>query len=145
MPTEFPVIHLNEYGKGRVVYITAPVFRYVKDGMNWPRQLVTHALRWLHPEPRIHVEGHTYLEATFSRQLELDRIVVHLLNRSVAVYGEEAQPVGATLRLQKGWFNARSVREVWPEKRELEVEDRGRYLEVTIPPVGIHTIITIHS
>lgn len=145
MPTEFPVIHLNDYGKGRVVYITAPVFRYVKDGMSWPSQLVANALRWLNPEPRIHVEGSSYVEATFSRQSDPDRLVIHVLNRSVAVYGEEAQPVGATLRLRKGWFNARSVREVWPEKRELEIKDHGHYLEVTIPPVGIHTIITSSS
>lgn len=129
--------------KGTVKRLRPEAYVIVKDGMNWPGRLVANALRWLNPEPRIHVEGPSYVEATFSRQLEPDRLVVHLLNRSVSVYGEEAQPVGARLRLQKGWFSARRVREVWPEEKELGVRDCGRYLEVDVPPVQLHVIVTM--
>lgn len=141
---EFPVVNLNRYGEGKVVYITAPIFKYATEGISWARRLIVNSLRWLQPEPCIYAEAPAYVEATFSRQSEPGRIVVHLLNRAIsALGGEEAPASGAKLRLRKGWFDIQHVHQAWPDREELGVSECGHYLEVIVPPVQIHTIITI--
>src|SRR5579871_3473829 len=82
-PTHYPALITSTYGKGRVAYFPASIdkamFFYPDTYM---RQMLANACLWSAGDtpPSVEVQGPLILAATFRRQPDQKRIVVHLLN-----------------------------------------------------------------
>ncbi len=67
--------------KGRVVYLTHPVFStFAQYGMLFYKQLVLNALKLLLPNPLVMADAPSTLQVTWNRQPAQRRSVVHLLH-----------------------------------------------------------------
>ncbi len=121
-----PAIVVSEYGKGRVVYFAASVdkgmFFYPDTYM---RQLLANAARWAARDvpPPLEVEGPLILTATFRRQVEEQRLVVHLLNQASSwgmhsIY-QKLAPLPEELNKQWGFPNQSELRGTWPVREEI--------------------------
>jgi hypothetical protein len=120
-----PAVITSEFGKGRVVYFPAGVDKamfFYPD--SYIRQLLANACRWAARDaPPIEVEGPLLLAATFRRQPQQGRIVVHLLNDHSS-YGrhsiyQKLAPLPAELGKSWGFPNQSELRGTWPVREEV--------------------------
>jgi hypothetical protein len=125
-PTRYPAIVASSYGKGRVVYFPASVdkgmFFYPDTYM---RQMLANACRWAAGEtsPPVEVAGPLILAATFRRQPEAKRTIVHLLNHGSSwgmhsIY-QKLAPLPEELQKQWGFPNQSELRGTWPVREEV--------------------------
>jgi hypothetical protein len=49
----------------------------------------------------------------------------------------------AKVLIRKDFVKPRKVYVAWPQRKNLKVEDRGEYLEVSVPETRIHQIVVI--
>ena len=124
--SRFPAIIASTYGKGRVVYFPASVdkgmFFYPDTYM---RQMLANAVLWSAggTPPPVQVEGPLILAATFRRQPEQKRTVVHLLNHGSSwgmhsIY-QKLAPLPEELQKQFGFPNQSELRGTWPVREEV--------------------------
>ena len=116
----------STFGKGRVVYFPAGVDKamfFYPD--TYIRQLLTNACRWAASDmpPPVEVEGPLVLAATFRRQPQQGRIVVHLLNDHSS-YGrhsiyQKLAPLPKELQKSWGFPNQSELRGTWPIREEV--------------------------
>jgi hypothetical protein len=122
----FPAVVTSNYGKGRVVYFPAGVdkamFFYPHAYL---RQLIANACLWATRgvRPLVEVEGPLLLSATFRRQPNLRRTVVHLLNDHSS-YGrhsiyQKLAPLPEETRRNFGFPNQSELRGTWPIREEV--------------------------
>lgn len=121
-----PALIVSSFGKGRVVYFPAGVDKamfYYPDA--YLRQLLTNACLWSAADspPPVEVSGPLLLAATFRRQPEKGRIVVHLLNDHSS-YGRHSiyqKLAPLPIELQKSWGfpNQSELRGTWPVREEV--------------------------
>ncbi len=121
-----PAIIVSEYGKGRVVYFAASVDKgmfFFPD--TYMRQLLVNAARWAARDvpPPVEVVGPLILTATFQRQPERGRTVVHLLNQASSwglhsIY-QKLAPLPEELNKQWGFPNQSELRGTWPVREEV--------------------------
>ncbi len=121
-----PAIIASTFGKGRVVYFPAGVDKamfFYPD--TYIRQLLTNACRWAASDvpPPVEVEGPLVLAATFRRQPQQGRIVVHLLNDHSS-YGrhsiyQKLAPLPKELQKSWGFPNQSELRGTWPIREEV--------------------------
>lgn len=121
-----PAIVVSQYGKGRVVYFAASVdkgmFFYPDTYM---RQMLANAARWVARgvPPPVEVDGPLILTATFRRQPEQKRTIVHLLNQASSwgihsIY-QKLAPLPEELNKQWGFPNQSELRGTWPVREEV--------------------------
>ncbi|QEH36089.1 Trehalose utilization [Aquisphaera giovannonii] len=122
----FPAAIASEYGKGRVVYfpvgIDKAMFFYPNTFL---RRLIVNACRWAAKQepPPVEVRGPLLLCATFRRQPEAKRTVVHLLNHASSwgmhsIY-QKVAPLPEELRKQYGFPDRSELRGTWPVREEV--------------------------
>jgi len=164
--TDIPAVHLNHYGKGKSIYVSAPLFKIhtlpvysyapaevIKRfhgnpfGVPFSRResitnLTQELLDELAPNPPIRVEGELRLESTFFEQKGKDRVIVHLFTSTVDKITGQAYPLApASVLIKKEFMKPRKVYTAWPARMELETKDKGKYLEVNVPETRIHQIV----
>ncbi len=137
-----PAVIASSFGKGRVVYLPAGIdkamFFYPDTYM---RQLLANACRWAAADepPPVEVEGPLLLSATFRRQPQQHRIVVHLLNDHSS-YGrhsiyQKLAPLPAELQKAWGFPNQSELRGTWPVREEViplhDIRVRCRLPQIT--------------
>ncbi|HVK11632.1 MAG TPA: hypothetical protein VM597_22870 [Gemmataceae bacterium] len=121
-----PAVIASEYGKGRVVYFPASVDKgmfFYPDA--YMRQMLHLAARWAARDaaPPLGVDGPLILTATFRRQPEKKRYVVHLLNQGSSwgqhsIY-QKVAPLPDELNKQWGFPNRSELRGTWPVREEV--------------------------
>jgi hypothetical protein len=121
-----PALIVSNFGKGRVVYFPAGVDKamfFYPD--TYIRELLANACRWAAAEapPPVEVEGPLLLSATFRRQPQKGRIVVHLLNDHSS-YGrhsiyQKLAPLPKELQKSWGFPNQSELRGTWPIREEV--------------------------
>ncbi len=122
----YPAIVAAEYGKGRVVYFAAAVDKgmfFYPDA--YMRQMLANAVRWAARDvkPLVEVNGPLILTATFRRQHQTKRVVVHLLNQGSSwgmhsIY-QKIAPLPEELNKQWGFPNQSELRGTWPIREEV--------------------------
>jgi hypothetical protein len=136
-----PAIIASEFGDGRVVYFPASIdkgFFFYPDA--YMRQMLANATRWAAHDspPPVEVRGPLILTATFRRQAEKNRILVHLLNQGSSwgqhsIY-QKLAALPAELEKQWGFPNQSELRGVWPVREEVIPLSR---IEITCRVPGI--------
>jgi hypothetical protein len=121
-----PAILVSEYGRGRVAYFAASVDKgmfFYPDA--YMRQMLAQAARWVARDvpPPVEVEGPLILTATFRRQAEQKRTIVHLLNQasSWGIHStyQKLAPLPEELNKQWGFPNQSELRGTWPVREEV--------------------------
>ena len=103
----------------------------------WIRQLTHELLQRVAPNSPLEVQGPDSLEATFFEQRAQNRVVVHILNTSVAHFGY-VEPISNTkIRLRRDFLRPKRIYTDWPEQEELTGENKGEYLEIPVPETNI--------
>jgi hypothetical protein len=120
-----PAVIVSSYGKGRVVYFPASVDKgmfFYPD--TYQRRLFANACRWAaQTDPPIEVKGPLILAATFRRQPEAKRYIVHLLNAGSSwgmhsIY-QKLAPLPEELNKAWGFPNQSELRGTWPVREEV--------------------------
>jgi len=132
----------------QIVYFAHPVFAsFAKHGMVFYKYLVLNALRRLLPNPLIKCDAPSTLHATWNRQAEQKRSVVHLLHyiperrTQGADYLEDIIPLhNVTLQL-RGAVPRRVY--LAPSGQELAFSANGEYVTVTVPRVDGHAMVVL--
>ena len=140
--TNRAAIHVNEFGKGRCVYISGSVFArsaWQKDkagGVRWVGQLVEETVRYLAPQAPWTLKGSEKLWAGLNRQPAQRRHILHLVNWQTDL------PAGnVVVYIRKSTGVGRKATAVWPHHQPLHTETKGDAWAVTIPEVGPHVIV----
>jgi hypothetical protein len=151
-----PAVVMGEQRKGRVVYMAAGFdaanFSY---GYPYQRVIMAQAIKWAAREPApVVVAAPMCVQSTVYRQKDAqgERLVVHLFNgiNSASDHGlpeadvplrEEAVPVaGIKVRFQK----RKPMRiHLEPEGVELVPEPRDEWIEVSLPPLAVHSMVVV--
>lgn len=159
--TEFPLVTVNRFGKGRVVYIASNLTADYVDLCPHPymRILFGNAVRWAaagKPQPFEVLNAPFGLQVNVFAQPRENRTLVHFLNDPLP-FGlppftkqtgtkwvnwvrmrEDVIPVaGVTLRLPGQYRKIYSV----PGNEPLPAAVKDGISEITVPPVGIHRIV----
>jgi hypothetical protein len=140
----------NRFGKGQAVYIGAPAFRAmsaqksiydpgVPDRPFWIRAWVPELIRQLVPNPVAEIvpEPFTeYFHGTFFYDRSRDLVLVQAVNTvELMSKGELQAPVDAVIRVNPAKLKLRGARMVWPQTRDLPVQQEGRRKVIRLPQV----------
>ena len=146
--TDIPEVYLHESGTSRVVY-----FPWDIDRAFWEVLCVDHgkllrnAVEWAVGEDRpVTVEGQGVLDVTIWRQQT--SVTVHLVNLTNPMMMKgpfrEIVPVGeqrVRLRLPEG-RRARRI-QLLVSGKEPRTGSEGELVEITVPSIGVHEVISI--
>ncbi|MCP5111629.1 MAG: hypothetical protein GY953_12420, partial [bacterium] len=150
--TDRAAVHVNQYGKGKAVYICGSLFARSRhheiisqgararrpDGVRWVERLVQNTLRYLAPKAPWRVETSERVWAGLNRQPNRKRHVLHLVNWQTDL---PATNVRFAISGDIGAGNRASV--VWPEELPLECATRDGWTTFTIAEVGPHVMIVM--
>ncbi len=145
----YPAVVMNRYGKGKVIYLSAPLFNtYYTSNNPVYRKLVKNALDMIIEDKVLIVEVAISVEVSL---LEQDNNwIVHLVNYHSEKRGEgreiiEEIPVVTDIkvRVKKTFEPARIY--LAPSEEEIEYSEENGYLEVTVPSLHIHQMIVIEK
>ena len=131
-PGSDPGIVVNSFGKGKTVWVAAPIESRPEPAF---ANIVLHFLRRLAPAPyRFEVDADPAVEMTLFDQAEQRRLLVSLLNMREQI---PVSPVSATVRvrLPEGRKPVR-VRRV-PDSKELPFEIAGPYVQFNVAPFKV--------
>ncbi|MEI6914234.1 MAG: hypothetical protein WCL39_03795 [Armatimonadota bacterium] len=147
-----PFLVLSEGLKGRVAYFAADVGQsYYTSPYQYERKLLCNSLRWAASEkPQVEVTAPMCVQSTFYQQEGGKRTVVHLLNE-INTNTDRALPEGnVSLREEivpltgiKVRFNDPSIKRVHlePEAQNLFIAISDGGVEVTVPKLGLHSMV----
>ena len=137
-PGSDPGIVTNSFGKGKAVWVAAPI----ESGIELVyAHVVSHLLHRLLPGPyHFEAEMHPAVEMTLFEQAEKHRLLVGLLNMQEQV---PTIPVGGTVRVRvPADRRARRVLHL-PDQKEIPFEKVGAYVQFNVAPFKILTMALV--
>jgi len=141
-PAALPGIVVNQFGKGRAVYLAAGFDSgYYLYPYPFERLMVAQAMRWAAPEQfGITVKAPMCVHSTFYRQKAAgERLVVHLYN-DFNTAGNHALPNIHDIKVRFAGYNIGRIH-LEPEAVELKPAKVDGGLEVTVPKLEVHTMV----
>lgn len=149
--TPFPSILINEYGKGRVVYLSAPLgAAYYEYGHPDFKYIIADAVKWAAGEkPEIEAEAPTTVEVIPREVSEKNEYRIHILNRT------PAGPTRATASVIQEVIPVRDIKIkisgdrkpvkaiLQPEGQKLKIENEDDEYYVIVPEVSIYKMLVI--
>lgn len=146
----FPSISIHQYGKGRVVYFSAPIDAvYAEYGHPDYRNLLANAVRWAAGEaPLVEAQAPLGLEIVPRQSNDGKRLTVHLLNRVSAgraraksVVVEETIPIpNLVIHVNDARYTQAALQ---PGNRPVSLTKSDGQVTVTIPEVRLHDILVL--
>jgi hypothetical protein len=136
---------------GRTIYFSHPVFQqYEQTAPAWCRHLVGNAIERLLPGPAIRHDGPTTLRAAVLRQVDRDRLVVHLLHYIPERRGQAFDTIEDIIALSDVRVDVRSesaVRSVClvPSGARLPFSQDGDRVIFVVPTLLGHAMICLDS
>ena len=146
--TDIPMVHLREFGQGRVAYFPWDIDRTFWEVLSGDHlKLLGNAVRWVtREESPVTVTGPGVLDVTVWRQRS--SMTAHLVNLTNPMMMKgplrEVVPLAgqrAKIRLPAG-TEAKKVR-LLVSGAEPQARTEGQIVEVTLPPIGLHEVIAI--
>lgn len=152
-----PAITLNEYGKGKAMYVSVDLFAlYYQEGHRLLRSWIDNclAILWQDSIPLIQVRKPLHVEMSVMRQpigtTGADRIIVHFVNyfaqkrSGQMIHMEEVVPVsGMEFRLRMRDKQQVSSVTLEPSNQVLEYLIEDSILTIKVPELDIHYMICI--
>lgn len=148
--SEFPAISVNNYGKGKAIYIAAPIFEsYWNNNHFWLKYIINNCIKLYDAQKPYIIEGLPGLEVTLTKKegrkyLHLINFQnVHTGNRQTSLYDpiEEITPIyNIKIRVRLNDINNIISQ---PEGTELSFVKDGDMVEFIVPKVHIYSIIEI--
>lgn len=148
--TPHPSILVRRYGKGRVVYSSAPLdYVYGEYGHPDYKQWIANAVRWAAGEaPPVEVDAPTTVEAVVWEIREHGELRVHLINRTAAgpahsrsaVLQEELPVLDLLVRVHGRRFASATFQS---DGRQLEVTHDGVTTRVAIPRLDTYGVVVL--
>lgn len=153
-----PFLMLSEHGKGKVAYFAADIGQsYYTTPYQYERKLITNAIEWAAKDVSpVRVIAPMCVQATFYQQPfdgaqgDGKRTVVHLLNE-LNTTTDRALPEGnVSLREEivpladiRVLFRDASIRRVHlePEAQDLPITRTDEGVQVTVPKLGLHSMV----
>ncbi len=131
-PGNDPGIVINSLGKGKTVWVAAPIESRTEAVY---ARVVSHLIHRILPGPyHFEVDTHRAVEMTLFHQAEKQRLLVSLLNAQPQT---PTIPVGATVRvLLPGQQKPKRVLHL-PDQKEVAFEKAGPYVQFVVPPFKI--------
>jgi hypothetical protein len=132
VPGVDPGIVINSFGKGKTVWVAAPIESRTEAVY---ARVVSHLIHRVLPGPyHFEVDTHRAVEMTLFHQAEKQRLLVSLLNAQPQT---PTIPVGATVRvLLPAQRKPKSVLHL-PDQKEMAFEKSGPYVQFVVPPFKI--------
>ena len=154
LPSEFPAITVNQFGRGRAVYLAAPFGEhYWKFKQHEIRLILANLFRWLSP-PVIALENAPETVEVVHRQTADGREVVTLINYSGGLTRPfeaiaPVEKVTINLRVDDGYFQGAGAKEPVRLSRAralklgqtLDLGRRGEWVSVRLPRLEIFETI----
>ncbi len=132
----------NSYGRGRCIYMAAPIeSSFRRDHYYWLRSIYHLALKKVIQDPLLEVDGPLSLHISLMRKG--DRLILHLLN----YYAEKTGVVEETIETRNVKVKIGRVKPkrimAHPQMKEIEWSERNGHIEFKVPPFNHHTMIVI--
>ncbi len=150
-PSRGEVIGPAAVGRGRVVYLTHPVFQtYAACAPVWCKLLVRNALDYILPDPLLRVAGASSIVATVTEQPAHSRRIVHLLHYIPERRGQAFDVIEDVLPVRDVELSLRcaqapaGVQQV-PEARALDFEMVDGRAEIHLPELRGHAMIEVFA
>jgi hypothetical protein len=137
-PGNDPGIVINSLGKGKTVWVAAPIESRTEAVY---ARVVSHLLHRLLPAPyHFEVDTHRAVEMTLFHQAEKQRMLVSLLNAQPQT---PTIPVGATVRvfLPAPRKPKRVVQ--LPDRKEMAFEKTGPYVQFVVPSFKVLAMVVV--
>jgi hypothetical protein len=144
----FPAITLNQFGKGKCVYIAVPIFNAFWEKNHWYlREVFNNVLSLLVNEKIIEIDGPLSLEVVLSRQRErilLNLLYSHAERRTKGTMTVEDIPAVADVKvkLSKKVISPHKIYTI-PGKNEINWTESKGAVSFTVPEFRIHTIVVL--
>jgi len=149
-PTERAAIQVNQFGKGKSVYVCGSLFAQSRHhyaaggqaramraaGVRWVDQLIRNAVRFLAPNPPWRADASERVWVGLSRQPRRQRHVLHLVN-----WQTDLKAANVEVAIAAGSGAGQKATIVWPKRLGLHGSRRGRWTVYTIPEVGPHVMV----
>ena len=147
--TGYPAVTINQFGKGKVAYVSASVFRsYWKKNRPQTKYLVRNLVDLVTTDKLLEVQADASVEVSLFKQDS--RLVLHLLFYYIAkildgprwAVVEDIPPVhDVSVKLKVAGRPQQVVQ--MPEKRDLEWKLEDGILSFRVPKFHIHTCVVI--
>ena len=126
-------VAFNRFGKGQCVYLGVPIFRAMQWRAYWIQKLVPAIVRQLVPDPAAELltePASEFVHGSFFHDTERRLILVQVLDAvELATKGEGRATPDIEISLDKARYTVSGAAVVWPQARDLEVQQGGgRYV-----------------
>ncbi len=135
--TAGPAVTVNQFGKGRAIYIGAPIFRAMKERPFWVREWIRFLVRRLAPNPIVELRFEPFSEyahGTFfydkSRRFVLAQVVNTI---ELAAEGEQRKAPATTIVVNPRKLKVAGARVVWPHTMDVPLVKREGNIHISLP------------
>ena len=138
IPTDYPAVVLNRYGKGRVVYVAGDL-----EAMEYEphRVIFTNLIRFLSPKPFLfEAEAPKSVEVTVFHQKDKKRYLINVLNFQDELPNIPVEGILIKIKLDGKLFG-KLVR--LPEGKDLACKIKGNYLELRVPKLETFMMLAL--
>jgi hypothetical protein len=146
--TEFPALVETTHGKGKVVYASFDLYGMINKDYQWPLEFHYQLLRSNLKKPPLRVDlmNRRGVGTTFYKKRGKNVLVVHQINRTVAILKGDVNPLkGGTLIVDEAFFNLATCRQIHPTPQALKLNKRGGSVELELPAVDVHSVIVLEG
>ncbi len=138
VPTEYPSMVLNNYGKGKVLYVAADLEVVGKEAH---RIVFINLIKLLSSKPfTLEADAPKSVEVTFFHQEDKKRYLINLLNSQKELPNIPVEGIKVRVRLE-GKEPQRLIK--LPEEKELAYETKDGYVEFTLPKLETFLMIAL--
>ncbi|MCK4418207.1 beta-galactosidase trimerization domain-containing protein [Candidatus Aerophobetes bacterium] len=149
--SQYPAITLNQYGKGRAVYISPPIFKaYYETNNQICRKIIKNLLGLLLPTEDQILLTNAPLSVEVSLMKKNNMMVIHLVNYHAEKQGggarviEQIPPLlDIDIKIKKPFEPARIY--LAPSKKALGYKVENGRIAMTVPELHIHQMVVIEK
>lgn len=143
--TDFPAIIINNYGKGKSIYLSFELFSMIRRSslpFLWPNVFINELLQFFVSTPSIIVKDipQRGVGVTYFRRKD-SSIIIHQVNHTVEhLRGEILSIDGGILQISNKYLKAKRCYQVYPKEKEIKLFKKGSNSTANLPNLKLHNI-----
>ncbi|MCK4245422.1 MAG: beta-galactosidase trimerization domain-containing protein, partial [Candidatus Omnitrophica bacterium] len=146
--SDYPIITLNRYGKGKCIYIAVPIGEEVGETNNsWLKQLILNMVDNLLPEQLIETDAPAGVEIVLNRQKERKRYILHLINHYVVTGGKisltDEKPILGPININLNLNRIGKINRVYSLEKNINWRIDKSWLRINISSMKTHSMVVI--